>query len=329
VFKKKEVRIALFFIFGMVLVYWGINFLKGKDVFSKQTVLYAEYDNVTGLQEANPVVLNGFKIGQVTDISFKPGGKGRLLVKMIISEEVDIPSNSVAKIVSSDLLGSKAMQIILGNSSEMVKSGDYLKGETETDLKEEVSMQILPLKNKAEDLLSSFDSVLVILQLIFNDDTRENLSRSFESIKNTIASLERASYNIDTLVTSQRYKLSAIISHVESITANLNDNNDKIRKIFSNLEAVSDSMVKSNFKTTINNANTSLAQFNDIMTKVNQGQGSLGMLINNDTLYYNLEKSSKDLDKLVEDMRLNPQRYLHFSIFGRNSKKNAYTPRGN
>ena len=246
---------------------------------------------------------------------------------MLITEDVDIPSNSIAKIISSDLLGSKAMQIILGNASEPVESGDFLKGETETDLKEEVSMQILPLKNKAEELLSSFDSVLVILQMIFNDDTRENLSRSFESIKNTIASLEHASYNIDTLVTSQRYRLGNIFANVESITSNLKDNNDKIRQIFTNLETVSDSLTKSNFKATINNANESLAKFNEVMTKVNQGQGSLGMLVNNDTLYYNLEKSSQDLDKLVEDIRLNPQRYLHFSIFGRSGKRNAYTPR--
>jgi len=327
VFKKKEVRIALFFILGMVLVYWGINFLKGKDIFSHQTILYAEYDNVTGLQEANPIMLNGFKIGQIAEITFKPGGKGKLVVKMLITEDVDIPSNSIAKIISSDLLGSKAMQIILGNASEPAESGDYLKGETETDLKEEVSMQILPLKNKAEELLSSFDSVLVILQMIFNDDTRENLSRSFESIKNTIASLEHASYNIDTLVSAQRYRLGNIFANVESITANLKDNNDKIRQVFTNLETISDSLTKSNFKSTINNANESLAKFNEVMTKVNQGQGSLGLLINNDTLYYNLEKSSKDLDKLVEDLRLNPQRYLHFSIFGRSGKRNAYTPR--
>ncbi|MPM11613.1 hypothetical protein SDC9_57961 [bioreactor metagenome] len=326
-FKKREVRIALFFILGMVLVYWGINFLKGKDIFSTQTVLYAEYENITGLQVANPIMLNGFKIGQISDIKFIPGGKGKLLVKMLITEDIAIPTNSVARIISSDLLGSKAMQIILGNSSNPAKSGDYLKGEIETDLKEEVSMQILPLKNKAEELLSSFDSVLVILQLIFNENTRDNLNHSFESIKNTIASLEHASYNLDTLMSSQRFRLSTIFANVESITTNLKDNNDKIRQIFSNLNSISDSLARSNFKATINSANESLARFNDIMTKVDQGQGSLGMLINNDTLYYNLEKSSNDLDKLVEDIRLNPQRYLHFSIFGRSGKRNAYTPR--
>jgi phospholipid/cholesterol/gamma-HCH transport system substrate-binding protein len=327
VFKKKEVRIALFFILGLVLVYWGINFLKGKNIFSNQMVIYAEYDNVAGLQEANPIMLNGFKIGQISSIEFKEGGSGKLVVKMLITEDIDIPENSVARIISSDLLGSKAMVLYLGNSSRYCSSGDHLRGEIEKELKEEVSMQILPLKNKAEELLSSFDSVLITLQLIFNENTRENLNRSFESIKNTIASLEHASYNLDTLVSSQRNRLGVIFANVESITTNLKNNNDKINQIFTNLNAISDSLTRSNFKTTINNANEALANFNAIATKINQGQGTMGQLVNNETLYKNLEKASKDLDMLMEDVRLNPQRYIHFSVFGRGGKRNAYTPR--
>ncbi|NLL28023.1 MAG: MCE family protein [Bacteroidales bacterium] len=326
-FKKKEVRIAIFFILGLLLLYWGINFLKGKNVFSNDIILYAEYDNVSGLQIANPIILNGYKIGQISDITFKEGGRGQLLVKLLISEKIDIPSNSVAKIVSSDLLGSKAIQIELGNSVSLAKSNDYLQGAREADLKQEVSMQIMPLKNKAEDLLSSFDSVMVILQLIFNDDTRENLRKSIESIKNTINSLEHAAYNIDTLVSSQRNRMSNIIANIESISSNLKDNNEKIKQIFTNINDISDSLVKSNFKTTINNANESLEKFNEVMTRINQGQGSLGALINNDTLYNNIEKSSKNLNKLLEDIRLNPQRYVRFSIFDKKDKGNAYTPR--
>jgi phospholipid/cholesterol/gamma-HCH transport system substrate-binding protein len=327
VFKRKEIRVALFFVFGLFLLYWGINYLKGKDIFSNQMVLYAEYENVAGLQEANPIMLNGFKIGQVSTISFKEGGNGKLQVKLLITEDVDIPVNTIARIESSDLLGSKAVVFYLGDSKTNSKSGETIAGEIERDLKEEVSMQILPLKHKAEELLSSFDSVLVILQTIFNENARDNLSRSFESIKNTISSLEHASYNLDTLMSSQRYRLSNIFANVESITDNLKNNNERITNIFKNLDAVSDSIVKSNFKSTINNANASLAQFNEVMTKINQGQGSMGMLVNNDSLYNNLQRSSEELDKLVEDLRLNPGRYLHFSVFGKSQKRNAYTPR--
>lgn len=325
--KKKEILIAIVFIVAMFVVYWGINYLKGKNVFSSKEVFYAEYDHVVGLQEANPVYLNGFKIGQVSTIEFIKNGNGKLRVSLLITEDVDIPINSIARIESSDLLGSKAVVIYLGNSKEMATNGDYLIPEIEPDLKEEVSMQILPLKNKAEELLSSFDSVLVILQTIFNENTRQNLYRSFQSIENTILSLEHASYNIDTLLTSQRHRLAIIIANVESITTNLRENNEKISNIFNNVSSVSDSLAVSPIATIIINAHESLEKFNTVMTKIENGEGSLGMLINNDSLYHNLNKSAYELDLLIEDIRLNPRKYLHFSVFGRSGKQNSYTPR--
>lgn len=325
--KKKEIRIAVVFIVGMFVVYWGINYLKGKNIFSSQELFYAEYDHVAGLQEANPVYLNGFKIGQVSTIEFIENGNGKLRVTLLITEDIDIPKNSIARIESSDLLGSKAVVIYLGDSKEIAEDGDYFIAEIERDLKEEVSMQILPLKNKAEELISSFDSVLVILQGIFNENTRQNLSRSFQSIENTISSLEHASYNIDTLMSSQRNRLAVIFSNVESITTNLKDNNEKISNIFTNISSVSDSLAAAPIKSIVNNANESIEKFNIAMTKISNGEGSLGMLVNNDSLYNNLNNSASELNLLIEDLRLNPRRYMHFSIFGRNAKQNSYTPR--
>lgn len=326
-FKRKEVRIALIFIAGIALVYWGINFLKGKNIFSNQTILYAEYTDIAGLQEANPIMLNGFKIGQVSTIEFKDGGVNTLIVKLLIDEDVHIPSNSIARIVSSDLLGSKAIVIIPGDSRSIVESGDYLIGEIETSLKDEVSMQILPLKNKAEDLISSFDSVLVILQTIFNENTRENLRGSFESISNTIRSLEHASYNIDTLLSGQRNRLANIFANVESITVNLKNNNQQISNILTNMSDISDTLAAANLKGTIQTVNKSMTEFNAIMARINNGDGSLGLLVNNDSLYNNLEQSANKLDLLLDDIRLNPRRYIHFSVFGGGKKKNTYVPR--
>lgn len=326
--RRKEFRIAIAFITGVVLLYWGINFLKGKNVFNSQMILYAEYDHVAGMVPASPILVNGYKIGQVADISFIPGQKGRLKVKMLIDEKIDIPENSVAKIESSDLLGSKAVVIHLGESSTMSKSGSMIKGELEMDLKQEVSMQILPLKNKAEDLLSSFDTVLIILKTIFNEKTQDNLSQSFESIRHTIVSLEHASSNLDTLLSSQKYRLSNIFSNVESITQNLKNNNDKINNIIQNISQLSDSASSSRIKETVDKAHQSLEQFYLVMEKINTGQGSMGMLIHNDSLYNNLNNSALELNLLLEDMRVNPRRYVNFSIFGsKGPRKNTYKPR--
>ena len=324
---SREVKIALTFIVTLALFVWGFNFLSGKDVFSRERTFYAVYNSVNGLNEANPVVISGFKVGQVKNIQFLPDGSGRILVEfMITNNDIKIPKNSIARLFSSDIMGSRAIEIKLGNASAEAVEGDTLKTEMGATLGEEVSVQMLPIKQKFENVMLSLDSVLVIIQSIFNENTRQNLAMSFESIKLTIQNLEHTTYNIDTLVTTQRFKLAGIISNVESISANIKNNNDKITNIINNFSNISDTLAKAKIASTINNANKALAEFNDILAKVNSGQGSLGMLINNDSLYKNLESSSNQLNQLIEDIKLNPQRYLHFSLIGRGKKQNEYHP---
>ncbi len=315
------------FVVTLSLFIWGFNFLSGKDVFSRERTFYAVYDQVNGLNAANPVVVNGFKVGQVQDISFLPGKSGKILVEFTITNnDIEIPKNSVAKLFSSDILGSRAIDLILGDATTYAKEGDTLSTALGATLGEEVSAQMLPIKKKFESVMLSIDSVLVIIKAVFNENTRQNLALSFESIKLTIRNLEHTTYNIDTLVTTQRYKLAGIISNVESISANIKNNNDKITNIITNFSNLSDTLAKAKITSTINNANDALKEFNDIITRVNNGEGTLGQLINNDSLYKNLEASSVQLNQLIEDIKLNPQRYLHFSVIGRGKKQNAYEP---
>jgi phospholipid/cholesterol/gamma-HCH transport system substrate-binding protein len=324
---SREVKIALVFVVTLALFIWGFNFLKGKDIFSKTRIYYAVYEQVNGLNEANPVVVNGFKVGQVKNIKFHPDGSGRILVEFLVTNnEIKVPKNSIARLFSSDIMGSRAIEIKLGNSSAYAESGDTLKTELGTTLGEEVSVQMLPIKQKFENVMLSLDSVLVIIQSIFNENTRQNLALSFESIKLTIQNLEHTTYNIDTLMTTQKSRLAIIIGNVESISSNIKKNNDKITNIITNFSSISDTISKAKIASVINNADKALAEFNDIIGKVNRGEGSLGMLINNDSLYKNLEYSSVQVKQLVEDIKLNPQRYLHFSIFGKSGRNNRYKP---
>jgi phospholipid/cholesterol/gamma-HCH transport system substrate-binding protein len=324
---SREVKIAVVFIAALALFFWGFNFLKGRALFKKQRVFYAVYDQVNGLTDANPVVVNGYKVGQVRSLYFHPDGSGRIMVEFIVvNQDVKIPKNSVARLFSSDILGSRAIEIKLGNSKSEAKSGDTLSTVLGTTLGEEVSNQMLPIKNKFESVMASLDSVLVIIQSVFNEGTRQNLLLSFESIKRTIQNLEHMSFNIDTLVTTQKYKLSNIIGNVDAITANLKKNNDKISNIITNFSSISDTIAKAKISNTINNLNKTLGDFSEIIGKVNRSEGSLGMLVNNDSLYRNLESSSEQLNQLVEDIKMNPQRYLHFSVFGKSKKKNEYKP---
>jgi len=307
-------------------LYWGINFLKGLDVFSRQRVFYAEYDNVSGLLVASPVTASGFKVGQVTDISFKQDQPGRMIVKFVISEDLDLPVNTVARIESSDLLGTKALVLHLGDSPTFAQSGAYMKGEMETSLKDEVSLQMLPLKAKVESLLASFDSALVVVQYIFNEDTRENLSKSFESIRYTIGSLESAASTVDTILQMQKNKLGNIVSNVEAITLNIKNSNQDISNIITNFSKLSDTLLMSKVQETFDYASQTMQELSEITRKINTGQGSLGLLFESDTMYFKLTKASEDLQLLLEDMRLNPNRYIHFSVFGKSPKKNKYEP---
>ena len=320
---SKEFKIGVVVLFATGAFIWGLFFLKGFDLFSHKYVLYAVYPKIDGLIEANPLLINGYKVGQINKLSLiKEPGKdyNKVLVKFLLTEDVQIPKGSVAKSISSDLLGGRAVEIIFSESSEFVNNGDTLLAETEAGLKESVSAQLRPVQKKAEDLLSSIDSVMTIVQFVLNDKTRDNLAKSFESIKKAIQSLEQTAYKLDDLVASEKAKISSMLTKLNSVAGMLEKNTDKIENVISNLSNLSDSLSKANLKMAIEDADKTLKELNILVAQINSGQGTLGKLAKNDSLYNNLNKTSEDLDKLMKDLRINPERYIHFSVFGRREK---------
>ena len=311
---KNKIIIGIIFLSAIALLIFGINYLKGIDVFNPDNTFYAVYPNVNGLKVANSVTIDGYKVGQVRTISLKPDFSG-VIVSFSIDKDYRIPDSSVAQIYSSDIMGTKAVRFILSQSENFLSDGDTLLGSTEKDLKEQVNAELLPLKRKTEDLISSFDSALAIIQNVFNEKTRKNLSLSFESIKKTVQYLEETSLAVDTLMTTQKGRLARIFSNIESISANLKNNNEELTNIINNFSTISDTLARIRFVTTMEKAEKTLEQTNLLVEKINAGEGTIGLLINNDTLYNHLEQSAKDLDYLLEDIRQNPKRYLHFSVF--------------
>jgi len=171
------------------------------------------------------------------------------------------------------------------------------------------------LKNKAEGLISSLDSLVVIVQAILNENTKENLSQSMKNISLTFKNLENTTANIDTLVTGERRRIAAILRNVELITRNFEKNSNDINHIISNTSAFSDSLAAADISGTLRRADQSLEELNKVIQSINSGKGTAGMLLHNDTLYFELEKSAAELNKLLEDVRLNPKRYVKFSLF--------------
>lgn len=318
-----EVKIGVYSIVVIVLFVIGLNYLKGKDVFRKHRSVYAVYSSVNGLLDASPVFVNGLTVGKVTEMRFINPGAPKVLVKLTLYNSIAIPLDSKARI-NSDLLGTKSIQIVLGKSATAIGDGDTLQSENPMTLTEEVSQQVAPIKLKAENLLSSLDTMVTALHAVFNAETRRNLSESFSRIRTTLANLENTTYNLDTLVYGQRNRLEHILLNVESITENFKQNDQNISNILQNFSNISDSLARLNLAGTLTHVNNALTQVETITQKINQGQGSLGMLINNPTLYNNLDKSAKELDLLITDIKLNPYRYLNVSVFPPSKKKLEY-----
>jgi len=312
---KRTYIVALSFIAALMVFIWGFNFLKGNDVFMKERVFYAVYQNVNGLIQSNPVVINGMRVGQVTKLYFHPDMSGRIIAVISLRNNFPLPDNSIARIFSSDLMGSKAIDLKLGNSSVDALSGDTLHTTIEASLMDEVNAQVAPIKKKAEGLISSLDSLVTIVQTILNEDSKENLIQSLQNISLTFKNLENTTANIDTLVSGERTRIAGILRNVELITRNFEKNSDELNQIMQNATTFSDSLAASNIAGTIRKADKSLNELAQILDKLNKGQGTAGMLLQNDTLYLEIEKSAAELNKLLEDVRLNPKRYVKISLF--------------
>jgi phospholipid/cholesterol/gamma-HCH transport system substrate-binding protein len=312
---SREIKTGFIVIVAISFFIWGYSFLKGKDLFEKTYTYYAIYDRVDGLSISSPIYVNGIKIGNVGNIAFLNDTNRKVIIELKIIKEFLIPYSSVAEIFSADLMGTRAVRINLKNNNKYYRPYDTLFSSIEADLKTQVSAQVLPLKHKAEELLKSIDSVMVVVQSIFDKQTRFNISRSLENIRITVENLAKTTFALDTLVQSEKYALTRIIANIESITENLRNNNELITNLLNNLSSISDSIKQANIKETIISANKALYEANLILDKINRGEGTLGMLIHNEQLYKNLESSSKNLDLLLRDLRQNPKRYVHFSLF--------------
>ncbi len=312
---KREIKIGVIFIIATLVLIWGLMYLKGLELLTSSRTFYAVYDNVDGLVVSNPVTLNGLQIGQVNVLQFDARHNGKIICELYIKGDYPFPKNSIARIRSSSLLGSKEVAIILGNEASAAKNGDTLKTEIEASLGSEVNKQLLPLKRKAENLISSIDSVATIVQLVLNRNTRENLVQAIDHVKDALANIAHATFDLDTLITSQRKNLAGIIINVESISRNLKQNNEKITNIISNLSDVSDSLAKARIPSTIMQVNLAVKSLNTTLEKINKGDGSLGMLVNDQKLYIDVENAARNLNLLIEDLKANPKKYLKISVF--------------
>jgi phospholipid/cholesterol/gamma-HCH transport system substrate-binding protein len=310
---KKYIKLGLLMAFSIFALIWGLSYLKGHDFFKPVNYYHAVYDRVDGLAESSIITVNGYKIGSVKSVKFAPDRSGRLIVSLMIDSDFQIPRNSVAQIVSSDIMGTRAVKLLYSDETSYHIAGDTLLSDIESDLKEQVSLQVLPLKTKAEELLGTLDSAITVLTVIFNEDARKNLSESFENINQTIANIERASADLALLVSEEKGTISRLTRNMETFSGTLSNNSDNFETILNNLASFSDSLSTLPLSSMADDIAGTVEVINNLLEKVNSDQTTLGLLFNDPLLYNNITDMTSGLGHLLTDIRVNPKRYVHFS----------------
>ncbi len=307
---SNETKVGALAAIAITFLVLGYNFLAGRgSLFSKKYTLNAILTDVTEISKSTPVLYNGYKVGNVTDVELlKPEGKFRVF--FVINEDIDIPEHSSIKI-SSALLGGKALNLIFSSNKKLAENGQTLSSMADTTLMESMSNVLKPLNTKINSIVNSLDSLLA----------SGELNQSVASFNTSLKSFTRTSNNASALLEQNMPKLTAIMSNVESITGNLKSNNEKISLSIANLKNVSDNLAAAKLKETVEKANETLAQLSGIMDKINSGEGSLGLLVNDKALYNNLNNAAADLDKLIKDLNRFPAKYIPVPFTKRQRKK--------
>lgn len=320
---KREVKLAVTAIAAVIILIWGINFLKARALFDRNNIFYGVYDRVDGLKVSSSVIYRGYGVGQVNSIRFVGERFDKVLVQFSVKKELEIAANSVAAIQSSDLMGSKSINLIPGDAIAYAQDGDTLKSQLELGLMEQLNEQLEPLKKRAESIMVSLDTVLVSIQEVFTEEGNGNIKNSLQSVGRTLNNVEQASASLNTLLAKESGRISDILENVNSITVNLESSNSKISRSLDNVAAISDSLRAVNLNNTIRRLNNILLQVDSVIVKVNHGKGTLGGMVNDDELYYNLTTVSDNLNTLLVEFRANPKKFVNLSVFDFTSNKTS------
>lgn len=294
---SKEIKVGLLAIIGVVVAYFGFNYLKGNSLLNKGNVFYSVYQNVEGLHTGSKVVINGFPVGKVQNLSIMKENSNYMLAQyVVIDDELNIPRNTVAQVLSTDLFGSKAINLVIGNSNKLAQSGDTLESKEAVGMFDEIQNKAKPYEETVNRIMYNVDTLLT-------------------DVRVTIATLNQ-------MLVTEKKKIAEITGNAVSITQNLEDNNQKISHTLNNLSNLSDSLSQADVKKILDNANKAVDDMAQAMEKINNGTGTMGKLMNDSSLFINLNKSATDLDLLLKDIQENPRRYVHFSLWHGKDKDN-------
>lgn len=280
----------------------GFSYLKGNHVFISDRTFYAIYDDVEGISKGTPVTISGFNVGSIQNIEFFNDSE-KLLVKFRVENKINFSKNSIAQIYETGLIGGKALAVIT-KPGIVAESGDTLSSAIAPGLTELVNDKLSPLQEKIESTFVSADSLLIAINNILDNQTQSNIKNTFEDLSETVENVKFSTSKFENLLEENENKISNVINRIDITSSNLSN--------FSNSFADLEKTIE-NFSKTSDNLNL-------ILSEISSGNGTFNKLIFDDSIVNSLNSASENINLLLEDLRLNPKRYVHFSLFGKKNK---------
>lgn len=305
---SKEIKVGLLAVVALAMLYFGFRFLKGSDFFSSTNKYQVIYDNIDGLVASNPVRINGLSVGTVKAIKILQEQNNKLLVTLELRKDIRVTQGTEAILSDDGLLGGKEIQLSIKVGTPKLEVGGMLVSSKETGLTSLIREKTLPVLNNVDSLtyqlnrvVSQFDQTGVVL--------KQTLQRAGAGMK-----------TLELTVDENRAGLRATLANVNNLAKSLNETEKQLKPILAKADNFVDSLQGLQLKQTLLTVNKTVGNLQQLLADINNGQGSLGKLTSDEALYRNVNATTMSLERLLRDLRENPKRYVHFSLFGRKNK---------
>ena len=312
---SKEIKaglIAVLAIVGFVILF---QFMRGKNLFTTDNIFYAKYDDVQGLEPSSRVSINGLKVGQIDQIipKTKNNGKVYFVVKFTVDNDFEFSKKSTVEVFEPGLMSAKEMRINLAYGNPIAQDGDTLAGAVKLSMLDNIGTQVGPVKDQLQEALKRIDSLANSANKVLDERNRAEIRLLLNNLNRTVAGLDGTSSSANSLLRNNDPRLQRVLDNANVAVISANTAVDKYGRLAESIDT-------QKLNATIANLDATVSKLNNVVSGIQNGEGTLGKVMKDEELYNNLEETSRNLNALVEDLKANPKRYLNFSVFGKNNK---------
>ena len=321
---SNEAKVGVLTAIAITLLVFGYNYLRGRSVLKTGNFIYAKYTDAKSLMVSNPVYVNGFQVGSVYEIENEDATLRNIIITIKLKDNYQIPINSSAA-VKSNMLGTPSIEINLGDANKFLNKGDTIQSIQSDGLIGDITRKIDPVTNQIKSTLQNLDTVLHNINSIFNNRLKGNISDLMYNIDSATKNIASSTADLKLMLNKDNGTLTQTAQNINNITKNLADNNEKINSIFNNVDVTTKHFSEADINGTITKLKASVDNLNNVLDKINSNKGSLGMLINDKTLYNQLSNTVRSANTLIDDLKIHPKRYVNISVFGKKDKEQPLT----